>query len=158
MNFKERIILFAASGCCAGYIPFAPGTMGSIVALPLPFFLSGINLYYTVPLILIFIIFSVVIADYAEKIINKKDPGVIVIDEIAGIIITFAGIPLNILTITAGFFIFRFFDILKPFPIRLIEKKIPGGAGIVLDDVAAGILSNIVLRIGMFIVLQYGTR
>ncbi|MCD6366125.1 MAG: phosphatidylglycerophosphatase A, partial [Bacteroidales bacterium] len=51
----------------------------------------------------------------------------------------------------AGFLIFRFFDILKPFPIRLIEKKIPGGAGIVLDDVAAGIFSNIVLRISIFI-------
>ncbi|MCD6224299.1 MAG: phosphatidylglycerophosphatase A [Deltaproteobacteria bacterium] len=158
MSFKERIVLFAASGCCAGYIPFAPGTMGSIAALPLPFFLSGINPYYTVPLILIFIIFSIVIADHAEKIIKKKDPGVIVIDEIAGIIITFAGIPLNIVTIIAGFLIFRLFDILKPFPIRLIEKKIPGGAGIVLDDVAAGVFSNIVLRIGMFIVLQYVNR
>ncbi|WDN89017.1 phosphatidylglycerophosphatase A [Desulfosarcina sp. BuS5] len=158
MNFKERVVLFVASGCCAGYIPFAPGTMGSIAALPLPFFLSGINLYYTVPLILIFIIFSVVIADHAEKIIKKKDPGLIVIDEIAGIIITFAGIPLNVWTVIAGFLIFRLFDIFKPFPIRLIEKKIPGGAGIVLDDVAAGILSNIVLRIGMFIVLQYSTR
>ncbi len=150
--------MFVASGCCAGYIPFAPGTMGSIAALPLPFFLSGINLYYTVPLILIFIIFSVVIADHAEKILKKKDPGLIVIDEIAGIIITFAGIPLNVWTVIAGFLIFRLFDILKPFPIRLIEKKIPGGAGIVLDDVAAGILSNIVLRIGMFIVLQYVNR
>ena len=148
--------MFAASGCCAGYIPFAPGTMGSIAALPLPFFLSGINLYYTVPLIVIFIIFSVVIADHAEKIIKKKDPGVIVIDEIAGIIITFAGIPLNMWTIIAGFLIFRFFDILKPFPIRLIEKKIPGGAGIVLDDVAAGVFSNIVLRIGISIVLHSG--
>jgi len=155
-TFKESIVLFIASGCCAGYIPFAPGTMGSIAALPLPFvlfFLFGINLYYIVPLILIFIIFSIVIADYAEKILKKKDPGLIVIDEIAGIIITFACIPLNILTIIAGFLIFRFFDILKPFPIRLIEEKIPGGAGIVLDDVAAGIFSNIVLRIGIFIVL-----
>ena len=152
-TFKESIVLFIASGCCAGYIPFAPGTMGSIVALPLPFFFSGINFYYTVPLILIFIIFSILIADYAEKIIKQKDPGLIVIDEIAGIIITFVCIPLNILTIIAGFLIFRFFDIFKPFPIRLIEKKIPGGAGIVLDDVAAGIFSNIVLRIGIFIIL-----
>ena len=151
MNFKEKIVLFVASGCCAGYIPFAPGTMGSIAALPLPFFLSGLNLYYTLLLILIFIVFSIVIADYAEKIIKQKDPGLIVIDEIAGIIVTFAFIPLNILTIIAGFLIFRFFDIFKPFPIRWIEKKIPGGAGIVLDDVAAGIFSNIVLRIGIFI-------
>ncbi len=150
--------MFVASGCCAGYIPFAPGTMGSIAALPLPFFLSGMKLYYTVPVILIFIIFSVAIADHAEKILKKKDPGVIVIDEIAGIIITFVGIPLNILTIIAGFLIFRLFDILKPFPIRWIEKKIPGGAGIVLDDIAAGILSNIVLRITIFVMLQSAIR
>jgi phosphatidylglycerophosphatase A len=158
MNFKDTAVLFVASGCYTGYIPFAPGTMGSFAALPLLFFLSVMKFYYIVPVILIFIIFSVVIAGHAERILKKKDSGLIVIDEIAGIIITFAGIPLNMRTIIAGFLIFRLFDILKPFPIRLIEKKIPGGAGIVLDDVAAGILSNIVLRIGIFIVLQYGTR
>jgi len=148
MNFKERVVLFTASGCYAGYIPFAPGTMGSIAGLPFLFLLSGKNLFYSAPGILIFVFFSILIADSAEKILKKKDPGIIVIDEIAGIIITFAGIPLNLWSITAGFLIFRLFDILKPFPIRFIEKKIPGGAGIVLDDVAAGVFANIALQLG----------
>lgn len=152
MNFKERAVLFVATGCCAGYIPFAPGTIGTIVGLPLAFFLSGIKLTYILPVILFFILFSIAIAGHAEKILNQKDPGLIVIDEIAGIIITLACAPVNLAILAAGFFIFRFFDILKPFPIRWIEKKIPGGAGIVLDDVVAGIFSNIVLRIGIFLI------
>lgn len=76
-----------------------------------------------------------------------EDPGEIVIDEIAGIIITLAGIPLTVLSVIIGFFLFRFLDILKPFPIRNLEKKLSGGVGIVMDDVAAGVMANIALRI-----------
>jgi phosphatidylglycerophosphatase A len=79
--------------------------------------------------------------------LKKKDPGCIVIDEIAGIMVTFIGLPFNITTAVPGFLIFRLFDILKPFPIRYIERKLSGGAGVVLDDVAAGIYSNLSLRV-----------
>jgi len=70
-------------------------------------------------------------------------------------VVTLFCLPFNVFSVTTGFLIFRFFDIVKPFPIRLIEKRISGGAGVVLDDVLAGIFSNLVLRGLMFFIGQY---
>ncbi len=78
--------------------------------------------------------------------LKAKDPGCIVIDEIAGIGVTFLAIPFNIYWAILGFIVFRFFDILKPFPVNYLEKRFTGGLGVVIDDVAAGIMSNIVLQ------------
>ncbi len=135
-----------ATGFFTGYIPFAPGTFGSIVGLPLCFLLSKTKLPAAILFILIFIFFAIWISNRAEKILKQNDPGCIVIDEIAGIMVTFLGLPFNTTSAVAGFVIFRFFDILKPFPIRSMERKLAGGTGIVMDDVAAGIFSNLVLR------------
>jgi phosphatidylglycerophosphatase A len=99
--------------------------------------------------ILFFIIFAVCIADAAEKILKQNDPGCIVIDEIAGMMVTLIGLPVSPITLVSGFIIFRILDILKPFPIRNIDKRIPGGLGVVADDVAAGIIANLLLR-GLF--------
>ena len=147
MNFKEKSIMVLATGCFTGYIPFAPGTFGSIVGLPLCFLLSKAKLPVAILFILIFIFFAIWISTEAEKILKQNDPGCIVIDEIAGIMVTFLGLPFNIITVIAGFAAFRFFDILKPFPIRSMEIKFAGGTGIVLDDIAAGIFSNLVLQL-----------
>ena len=87
--------------------------------------------------IIAFILFAVYIAQQTEQMLRKKDPGMIVIDEIAGLMVTLAGVPFNLKTALAGFVIFRVFDIQKPFPIRILEKKVGGGSGIVLDDVLA---------------------
>jgi len=105
--------------------------------------------------IFFFILFSILVADITEKIVSQKDPGCIVIDEYAGMLVTFLGIQFTWVSAVFGFFIFRFFDILKPVPIRTLEKKLPGGAGVVLDDVLAGVFSNIALRIILF--LFFGT-
>jgi len=96
---------------------------------------------------LFFIFFAVCIADAAEKILKQNDPGCIVIDEIAGMMVTLIGLPFNPITVVIGFIIFRILDILKPFPIRNLDKRIPGGLGVVADDVAAGIIANLLLRI-----------
>ena len=101
--------------------------------------------------ILVFIFFAIGIASAAEKIIQQRDPGQIVIDEIAGLMVTFAGLPFNLKTVLAGFIIFRVFDILKPFPIRMLERRIGGGSGIVLDDVLAGVYGNLIVRLGIYI-------
>jgi phosphatidylglycerophosphatase A len=98
-------------------------------------------------LTLIAILCAIWIANEAEKILKTEDPGCIVIDEIAGIILTLFGLPFNIISVTAGFLVFRALDIWKPYPIRFLENKFSGGIGIVLDDVAAGILSNLILRV-----------
>ena len=150
MNFKQKSVMFVATGGFIGNITFAPGTLGSIVGLPLCFFLSKIDLTVALGLTLIFVVFSIRIAQQAEKILKTEDPGCIVIDEIAGLMVALLGLPFNRLNAVAGFIIFRLIDILKPYPIRSIEKKLTGGTGVVMDDIAAGIYSNILLRVMYF--------
>ena len=153
MNFKQKTVMFLATGCYIGNISFAPGTFGSVLGLSLCFFLSKIDFSIAVLLTIIFILCAIWIANEAEKILKTEDPGCIVIDEIAGIILTLSGLPFNITSMTVGFLIFRVLDIWKPYPIRLLENKFSGGIGIVLDDVMAGILSNVILRV--FIIVVY---
>ena len=147
MKFRERAVLFMATGFFIGTVPFAPGTFGTLIGLPVCFLLSRLHFLQSVICILVFIPFAIWIASAAEKILKQKDPGQIVIDEIAGLMVTFAGLPFNLKTALAGFIIFRVFDILKPFPIRTLEKKVGGGSGVVLDDVLAGVYGNLILRV-----------
>ena len=147
MNFRDKSVMALATGFFAGHIPFAPGTFGSIVGLPLCFILSKTKLSVAILFILIFIFFAIWISNMAEKILIQKDPGCIVIDEVAGIMVALLGLPFNTISVAAGFVTFRFFDILKPFPIRYVERRLAGGTGIVMDDLAAGVYSNIALRL-----------
>ncbi len=151
MKFRERAVLFVATGFFIGTVPFAPGTFGSLIGLPVCFLLSRLNLLQSVIYILVFILFAIGIASAAEKILKQKDPGQIVIDEIAGLMVTFAGLPFNLKTALAGFIIFRVFDILKPFPIRILERRVGGGTGVVLDDVLAGVYGNLIIRLVIYI-------
>jgi phosphatidylglycerophosphatase A len=151
MKFREQAVLFVATGFFIGTVPFAPGTLGSLIGLPLCFLLSRINFLQSVVWILIFIFFSIAVASAAEKILGQKDPGQIVIDEMAGLAVTFVGLPFNLKTVLVGFIIFRAFDILKPFPIRILEKRVGGGSGVVLDDVLAGIYANLGVRFVIYI-------
>ena len=147
MNFKKKSVIFLATGCYVGNIPFAPGLFGTILGILPCFILSIIDLPAGILFTVIFLFIAVWSADEAEKIMDKKDPGCIVIDEIAGIMVTLFNLPFNITYIVAGFVIFRLLDVFKPFPIGFLEKKISGGLGIVVDDVAAGIIGNIILQL-----------
>ncbi len=89
------------------------------------------------------------VSSEAEKLFSRKDPGLIVIDEMAGFLMTLLFIPWSAKSVVIGFFVFRLMDITKPFPIRRIEAKLPGGWGVVGDDILAGIYANLVLRIVM---------
>ena len=142
-----------ATGFGAGYLPKAPGTWGSLVALPLHFFLRQLAPnHYALALTGIFFL-AVITAGQAEKILDRKDPGVVVIDEVIGMLITLIGAPNNPLIWLLGFALFRFFDIFKPYPIRIIDQRVNDGMGIVLDDVLAGIYSLIVLQVFCYAVL-----
>lgn len=147
MNLKQKVVVFLATGCFVGNIPIAPGTFGSALGLPLCFLLSGTDFFIAILLTTIFIVFAIWIAQNAENLFQTKDPGSIVIDEIAGFMVTLLGLPFNSMSIFMGFIIFRTLDILKPFPIRFVEEHFAGGLGIVLDDVVAGIIGNFILRI-----------
>jgi phosphatidylglycerophosphatase A len=143
----DRLFMTIATGFGTGYLPKAPGTWGSLLALPLHFFLRQLAPnHYALALAGIFFI-AVITAGQAEKILDRKDPGVVVIDEVIGMLITLIAAPNNPLLWLLGFFIFRFFDIFKPYPIRLIDQRVNGGMGIVLDDVLAGVYSLIVLQL-----------
>lgn len=147
MNFKQKSVIFLATGCYIGNLSFAPGTFGSVLGLIPCYFLSKTGLLLALFLSFTFILCAMWIAHTAENILKTKDPGCIVIDEIAGMILTLFGLPINMLTIILGFVLFRTLDIWKPYPIRFLEKRLPGGIGVVMDDVVAGIMGNVVLRI-----------
>lgn len=134
-----------------GYLPKAPGTFGSLVGLLfvtlLP--LSGIKL-----LVFILLLFSLGTwtSDEAERSLGK-DSGHIVIDEFCGYLVAVLLVPKTIGYLFAAFVLFRLFDIFKPPPIRRIEKTIPGGAGIMLDDIMAGIYANICIQLWIYLIL-----
>ena len=143
----KRFILFLATGFGVGYSPIAPGTLGTLVAIPIYYFLSGIPFpLYEITLVGFFFL-SVWVSENAERFFGKKDDQRIVIDEIIGFLITMLWVPKTVPFVIIGFFLFRFFDILKPFPIRRLEKGLKGGYGVVLDDVLAGIYANIILHV-----------
>ena len=150
MKFQERAVLFLATGFFIGTVPFAPGTFGSIIGLPICFLISRLDILIAVISTILIILFAIWMAGAAEKVLNKKDAGEIVIDEIAGLSVTFMGLPFTSKTVIAGFIIFRVFDILKPFPIGFIDKKVGGGLGVVLDDVLAGLYGNLILRLAIY--------
>jgi len=143
----KRFILILATGFGVGYSPVAPGTLGTLVAIPVYYFLSNIQPpLYEITLVG-FLFLCVWVSGNAEIFIGRKDDQRIVIDEIIGFLITMLWVPRTIRFMIIGFFLFRFFDILKPFPIRRLEKGFKGGFGVVLDDVVAGVYANIVLRL-----------
>ena len=147
MNLTNKAAVFLATGFYIGKIPLAPGTFGSLIGLPLCFLLAKIQLSAAIIAVLLIIALAIWISNVAERTLERKDPGCIVIDEIAGMVVTLIGLPFNLTTATIGFILFRILDILKPFPIRILDKRLPGGLGIVADDVVAGIFANILIRI-----------
>jgi len=139
---KERLSSFFY----LGYSPVAPGTVGTLGAVILYYVISGFSNLFYLFFIIALIIFSVWVSEIARIRLGDSDPNSIVIDEVCGFLVTMILIPPNMINIAMGFLLFRFFDILKPPPIRMSEK-LSGGLGIVADDVLAGIYANILLQI-----------
>jgi len=146
MRFSDRAVLFFSTGAGIGYIPVAPGTFGTLWGLPLGYGLSRTGMVLSLSCTILLTLCAVWVAGRAETLIGSKDAQPIVIDEVAGFLVTVWGLPFNLVTAGAGFLVFRALDIAKPFPIRQIERTLPGGAGVVLDDVAAGLYGNLLLR------------
>nr|HPK22899.1 phosphatidylglycerophosphatase A [Smithella sp.] len=127
-----------------GLAPFAPGTAGTLVGILICLPLILLPWILRLLLVLALLALSFYVSDQAEKIYKRKDDQRIVIDEIIGFQITMLPVEINVLSICAGFVLFRIFDIWKPFPVRNMQG-FPGGWGIVADDVAAGIYAGMVL-------------
>ena len=151
MNSRQKIVLFLATGGYLGHLPIAPGTFGSLPGLLICLGMSRISVGYAILFTLVLTGVAIGIAQQAKELIGGRDPSSIVIDEIAGMTVTLVGIPLTPFSLILGFIVFRALDILKPFPIRHLDQKTPGGAGIVLDDVMAGVYGNLLIRILLWV-------
>lgn len=144
---KTRIIEALATGLYLGKARYAPGTFGTVLGLPLAWALyQGGPLFYMAGT-LAAIFGAVVVSELHERRTKSHDPKEIVIDEIVGYAVAFLWLPLTWQSFAAAFVLFRFFDILKPGPIRMIDRKLEGGFGTVMDDVAAGLATNVILQI-----------
>ena len=148
-SLHQKAILFCATGAGAGYFPRMPGTMGTVVAIPFSLGLNWIatsHFWLALFILIAAIVFAIWSADEAAKILKQKDPQRVVIDEIVGFLLANFLMPPSAAALLGSFVLFRFFDIAKIFPIDRIER-LPGGAGIVLDDVMAGFYALMCLRV-----------
>lgn len=143
----DRLFMFIASGAYTGYLPKAPGTWGSLLGLILWLGMRRLEALPYIGAVAALFIIGTFCAGAAEKILDKGDPGLVVIDEIVGQLIALAAAPNHPAAVLSAFVLFRFFDILKPFPIGWLDKHIHGGMGIMLDDVFAGLYAFLVLQI-----------
>jgi len=140
-----------AFGLGTGASPYAPGTVGTLLGIPLVYLLSPWPLWVYLVATIALTIVGVWVCDKTSKDIGVHDHGGIVIDEVAGYMVTMIAVPVNVWTLTAAFFIFRFFDIVKPWPIAWLDKKVQGGLGIMVDDLLAGVYGLAVIWIGIWL-------
>ncbi|MFB2684635.1 phosphatidylglycerophosphatase A [Shewanella mangrovisoli] len=136
-------IHFLALGFGSGLAAKAPGTFGTLAAVPLYLLLAQLPLSWYLAVTLVCVLAGIYICDKAAKDMGVHDHGAIVWDEVAGLLITMVAAPAGVLWLVVGFVLFRLFDIIKPWPIRWLDAKVEGGFGIMIDDVLAGIFALI---------------
>jgi len=142
----DKIALFIAQGGFSGSMPIAPGTAGTVVGVLLYLLVKDLSsLLYSAVFVTVTLI-GTWAAGAADNVLGAKDSPTIVIDEIAGYLLAMFLIPFAWWAVIAGFVLFRFFDILKPWPVNKLQD-IPGGPGVMLDDIGAGIYTNVILQI-----------
>lgn len=145
MKIPDFIVRILSTFFYVGFLPFIPGTFGSLAGVGVYYLIKDNVLFYGLAL-LIAVLAGFGIAGRAEEIFKKKDPRYFVLDEVAGMLISLAFLPYDIKIVITGFLVFRFFDAVKPYPIGSLER-LKGGWGIMADDLMAGIYSNIVLQL-----------
>jgi phosphatidylglycerophosphatase A len=143
-------IQLAACGFGAGLVPVAPGTFGTLVALPLWWLLQPLALPLYLAVIAVLTLVGIWLCERAARAMGVHDHPAIVWDEIVGYLVTMIAAPAGWLPALLGFALFRFFDILKPWPIRVADHKVGGGFGIMLDDLVAGLFAAIVLQLVLY--------
>jgi phosphatidylglycerophosphatase A len=145
------IATLLATGFGSGYAPVAPGTAGSAVGLLLFWPLHGVDVAGQVAATVVLFFAGTAAATRVAERVGKKDPGIVVVDEIVGMWVTLLFLPLTAVTAVAGFVFFRAMDVWKPWPARALEA-LPRGWGIMSDDVMAGVYANLLLRVVLLVV------
>ena len=145
-QLRQRVSLrnpdhFLGLGFGSGLIPIMPGTFGSLAAIPLLFGMSYLSTFWFVFVTVLACIIGIRFCQKTTDALGLHDHGSIVWDEIAGMMVVFIALPINALSLLVGFLLFRFFDILKPWPIRVFDRKVHGGFGIMIDDIVAGAMA-----------------
>jgi len=146
---NKRFVRIVATGLGSGLSPLVPGTMGTVVGIPLYLVFSGFPWPVYLLTVLALTVLAVYVSGEAERLYNRKDAPCIVIDEIVGLQWTMFLVTPTFVHIAVGFVLFRIFDITKVFPARFFQNKLPGGYGVVMDDVAAGWWSNAILLLSI---------
>ncbi len=149
---RERLSIrnplhWLATGFGSGLAPVAPGTFGTLAAIPFYWFLADLPISVFCTIIVIASIAGIWICNSATKAIGQPDHGSIVWDEFVGLWITMIAVPKSCLWIAVGFLVFRFFDIIKPWPIRWFDRYVKGGLGIMIDDIVAGIFGWLTMQV-----------
>ncbi len=140
-----------ATALGAGYSPVAPGTCGTAVAVPLVFVMAGLVTWQFVAIAILVTGIGIVAAHYADRAWQTEDAQKIVIDEVAGYLVTMIPAPKDHWApLLAGFIAFRFFDIVKPPPVRWLDEHLPGGWGVMMDDIAAGVMAAILMGVATY--------
>lgn len=137
-----------AEGLGLGRLPVAPGTFGSLLALPLYLLLSAFLPWPAyLALVLVTLPLHAWICEAGRRALGGSDPSPVVWDEVVGMLLALTAVPRGLLPLAVAFIAFRGFDILKPFPIGWIEARLPGGWGILLDDVVAGLYALLLIQV-----------
>lgn len=142
----KKILQVIANWFYVGKLKPAPGTWATLSTLPLALLLNKCGPFYHMFAIFILLVLGIVAADFYEKEFNVADNSEIVIDEVVGFLITMLWLPQTWQAYAVGFILFRGLDIFKPFPIGYLDKKVKGGMGVMVDDMAAGMIANIILQ------------
>ncbi|MGB0922002.1 MAG: phosphatidylglycerophosphatase A [Alphaproteobacteria bacterium] len=146
-NLKDPIVLICTFGG-SGLLKPAPGTWGTLAALPFAWWVStSLGPEALILLALVYFVAGLWAADLYEKKFNTHDAGEIVIDEAVGVTLALAFVPPSLAAFAIGFLLFRLFDILKPWPVSYADKSVDGALGVMLDDVIAGVMAAAVLAI-----------
>lgn len=145
MKAKQTLIKCLSTFFYTGYLPLIPGTFGSLAGL-LVYFLVRNNYYIYILTIGLLLAVGFLVSGKAERIFNKKDPSVVVIDEVCGMLICLMFVPFDIKYVVCGFVLFRILDTLKPFPAGRLQH-LKGSLGIMIDDIIAGLYANILLQV-----------
>lgn len=138
---------FIAFGFGTGAAPVAPGTFGTLVGLLFYYFMHTASPVFYAGLVSLFFVAGIYLCDKVSKDIGVHDHGGIVWDEIVGYLVSLFWVPYAWQWMIIGFLLFRLFDIWKPFPIRLLDKQVTGGFGIMIDDILAGVYANICIQL-----------
>lgn len=137
---------FLALGFGSGLAPKAPGTFGTLVALPLVWLLSLAGTFWFVGFLVLGTLLGIYVCGKTATDVGEHDHGAIVWDEIIGFTLTMLLVPISLTTLLVGFALFRFFDIVKPWPIRWFDQRVHGGFGIMLDDLLAALPALVILH------------